>query len=303
MKPLVYPLSITAMFLATFLYYGKRINYGKTATRLFSVITITSVQLLFSGMLYAHPSISNRIHFLTDQITEMPHDQYQYIQRALAYSNNNQPQLALQDIKTAKNIGPVSDVALAHGILLYREREFGDAKIYFDDYLSSYPNNLAALEYRARLLRDANDYDKAIKDFLKIFRLNPQPNPGHFLSAAQMMIESPNYSISSALELLDKRMSSTHTTTQLQRFAIALEKKQANYQGAISRLDSLDEKLKATPSWKLEAAQFHVLAGQPHKAKLLLKSADEKIKTLTTNPSLVELQQKISALTENLSST
>jgi len=233
---------------------------------------------------------------LSENIASSPRDQYLHIQRGLAYSNNNQPLLALADIEAAETFGEPLDVAFAHGVLLYRVGEFSTARGYFDRYLKAHPGDLASLEYRARLLRDAGENAAALADFQQIFALNPAPDPGHYISAARIMTALPDYGIPAALELLDRHFQQAGMTTQLQRYAIQLEIDQQHYDAALVRMESLDETLRNTPHWQVEAAELHLLAGQPDQARLFLELADSKLQGLRPNGIRLELQQKVQRL-------
>ncbi len=67
--------------------------------------------------------------------------------------------------------------------------------------------------------------------------------------------------------------------TQLQRYAIDLERQRGNYQGAITRMATLDEKLRATPQWQLEVAELLLQAGRPQEAQPYLTVAEEQLQS------------------------
>jgi tetratricopeptide (TPR) repeat protein len=248
--------------------------------------------LFFSVALFAHPGVEDRIHLLSEDIQAAPQSQYLYIQRGLAYSNNNQPEKALVDIIAAENFGEPIEAAFAHGILLYRGENFRVAREYFDSYLHAYPNHLATLGYRARLLRDAGEHAAALADFQTIFELNPMPDPGLYISAAQMMVALPDYGIEGALTLLDERMKQVGMISPLQRFAIALEVDRQNYKGAIIRQDKLDVALHSSAQWQVEMAQLQLMAGHKAQAGLYLDKANALLATLRPTGARVELKQQ-----------
>ncbi len=250
--------------------------------------------------LMAHPGVEDRIHLLSEDIVASPNNQYLYVQRGLAYSNNAQPQLALADIKTAETLGDPLDVAFARGILLYRAGDFTAARVYFDRYLQAHPRHLASLEYRARMLRDAGVNAAALADFQQIFALKATPDPGYYISAARIMVALPEYGIDGAIALLDKRMDQVGVLSSLQRYAIELETDRQHYDAAITRMATLDKALRATPQWQVEVAQLHMQAGQPEQARGLLEQADSRLRALRSNTARVELQRTIQRLLQEL---
>ena len=256
--------------------------------------------LLFSVALLAHPGVEDRIHLLSEDIQAAPQSQYLYIQRGLAYSNNNQPEKALADIIAAEKLGEPIEVAFAHGILLYREENFVAARGHFDSYLQAYPKHLATLVYRARLLRDAGEHAAALADFQAIFELNAMPDPGLYISAAKMMAALPDFGIAGALKLLDERMKQVGQISALQRAAIALERDRQNYEGAITRQDKLDDALHSSPEWQVEMAQLQLLAGHKVQAARYLDKANALLATGRPTAARVELKQQALALSHAL---
>lgn len=276
---------------------GKR-SAGPELPGLFpaSQCLLSVLLLCLCATVFAHPGVADQIHLLSEDIRSAPQDQYLHIQRGLAYSNNNEPALALADIAVAETLGNPVDVAFAHGILLYRAGDFIGARAYFDRYLEAYPQHLATLEYRARLLRDAGEYEAALDDFQQLFVLNAMPDPGHYVSAAKMMVALPEHGISGALALLDGRMAQVGVTSQLQRYAIELEQERKNYEGAIARQAALAPALRASPQWQLEMAQLQIGAGHTVQARKYLNTATAQLSTLRPTVARLELQQEIEAL-------
>lgn len=252
--------------------------------------------LCLGATVFAHPGVADKIHLLSEDIRSAPDDPYLYVQRGLAYSNDNQPELALADITVAEALGSPVDVAFAHGILLYRAGDFAAARVYFDRYLQAYPEHLATLEYRARLLRDSGEHAAALEDFQHIFVLNDKPDPGHYVSAAKMMMALPEHGVPGALVLLDDRMAQEGVTSQLQRYAIELELQRQNYEGAITRMASLDPALQSSPQWLVEMAQLQNSAGHKAKAREFLQTAETQLEVLRPTGARVELLQRVQML-------
>lgn len=227
----------------------------------------------------ADATAAARISALTLQIEQAPDSQSLRLERAMAYIESNQPELALADIRAVEAVGDPVQAALAHGILLYRTGDLVAARPYFDRYLRAYPEHQQALEYRARLLRDTGETRLALADFEYLIAHNSSLDPGYYLSAARLMATLPDRGVDEALALLDARVQQRGAITSLQRYAIELERNRGQYQRAIERMAGLDSKLRATPQWKAEIAELWLLAGQPNEALPYLTVAEEQLQS------------------------
>jgi tetratricopeptide (TPR) repeat protein len=187
----------------------------------------------------SHPSAEHTISALSQAILERPGDQGLYIQRGSAYSNEGQLRSALVDFQKAESLGDPELVAFHQGVLHYRMERFEDARRYFDTFLIRFPGHAASLEYRARLRRDAGDPVGALADFDAYFAVQSHPNPGDYVSAAELLAGLEGAGIPSALEMLDRGMGRLGVVPQLQQRAIDLEVRRGNPSGAIARLETL----------------------------------------------------------------
>ena len=197
-------------------------------------------------------------------------------------------------------MGPATNAAFAHGVILYRMGKFDDAKDYFSKHLEASPHHIGSLEYRARVLRDSGDFEGALSDFQTLFKLNRSANPGHYLSVARMVAALPGGGQDTALAMLDERMEEVGVLSQLQRYAIEVERNRNNYSEAIRRLSTLDESLRATPQWKVEVAQLMLLDRRPADARPLLDIAEQQLAGLSVNGSRRDLVDKIAQARKQL---
>lgn len=248
---------------------------------------------LWTGAVSADKATQDRIRLLAENIAEQPKRQSLYIQQAIAYSDNQQADIALRQIAVAERLGPATNAAFAHGVILYRMGKLDEAVAYFSKHLDASPQDAGSLEYRARVLRDSGDFEGALRDFKALFRINRSANPGHYLSVARMITALPGGGHDTALAMLDERMEEVGVLSQLQRYAIEVEKTRSNYSEAIRRLSTLDESLRATPQWKVEVAELTLLDGRPADARPLLDIAEQQLATLSINGSTRDLADKI----------
>jgi tetratricopeptide (TPR) repeat protein len=271
--------------------------------RLVGKRTLSSVLFFATALLAVIPSVAvpdaatdARLAELTARIEQYPGEQVWLIQRARVYVDANDYELALDDIRAARALGNPSEAAFVHGILLYRSGELVAAREQLDAYLAIHPGHRSALEYRARLLRDAGHYEAALSDYRQLLAIDPDLDPGYYLSTARILAALPEYGTGEALALLDGRMADVGPISSLQRYAIELEKQRGDYAAAIDRLVTLDPRLRATPEWQVEMAELLIPAGRPGEALPLLAVAEEQLQSLRRTGSRDKLRVAVQGL-------
>ena len=244
----------------------------------------------------AHPSAEHAVGMISELIQARPEEQGLYIQRGSAYSNDGQLERALVDFNKAETLGEPSRVAFDQGVLHYRMREFDAARGYFDTFLKHFPGHPASLEYRARLLRDAGEYEAALADFDAYFAIQKHPNPGDYVSAAKMMMGLEGRGVGSALAMLDKGIARLGVIPQLQQYAIELELERKNIARAIDRLETLEPALGESPEWKVEMGELLLLAGRPADAQQFFDEALAQLATLRRTVARQRVLEKLQKL-------
>ena len=246
---------------------------------LLSCAVLLLATLLQPGPAAADAAVTDRIGALSRRLEQTPYDQTLLLQRALAYAEDNQPDLALADVLRAEEAGDPVEAAFTHGVLLYRAGDYASALPYFNRYLQAYPQDRGSLDYRARLLRDTGKNREALADYETLLGLSDSLDPGYYIATARLLAGLPDRGVDEALALLDKRVAQRGPITPLQRYAIELEKGRGNYQRAIERMAGLDQRLKATPQWQVEVAELLLMDARPGEALPYLAVAREQLES------------------------
>jgi len=249
----------------------------------------------------AHPSAQHTIEALSESIRARPGEQELYIRRGQAYSNEGQLELALADLRRAEGLGDPLLVAFDLGVLHYRMGRLGTARRYFDVFLERFPDNAPALEYRARVSRDAGDHEAALADFEAYFAVQKQPNPGDYLSAAQMLAGLEGRGVEAALAMLDEGMDRLGIIPQLQGYAVELERGRGNIAAATVRLETLRPALGDGPDWKVDMGELLFLAGRPDQARPLFEAAAIQLSSLRSTAARRQVQERLAVLQASLS--
>lgn len=241
----------------------------------------------------AHPGAHEAVVHFSELIEQNPQRQSLYIERGIAYSNDGQYAEALADFQRATTLGEPVVVSFDIGVVYYRMGEFATARRYFDEFLARFPEHTACLEYRARLARDAGDYESAVADFKRIFALQDNSNPGHYISAARMLTTNPVQGVDAALDLLDQGMGQLGVVAQLQEYAIQLESQRGNYTAALTRLETLQPALGTSPDWLADMGAMLALLGRPVESREWYLAADRQLQLLRKTPARLALQQQV----------
>jgi len=261
---------------------------------------LTSFLLLLVALtpsyLLAHPGAHASISHYSQLIEENPEDYALYIRRGIAYSNDGQYPAALADLTLAAERGDPVPVSFDLGVLHYRMGEFDTAHNYFNTYLQKYPDHAPCLEYRARVLRDQGAYEASIADFKRVFALLERPNPGHYVSVAEMLSARDGEGIESALEILDGGNDKLGLTPQLQQYAIQLELRRQRVDLAVARMRTLQPMLGKSPEWKVAMAELYLQSGDTAQADRLLQDAVLQLDSLRKTPARVDLRERIAVL-------
>lgn len=261
------------------------------------VFVLTCLMVLFGQQeLSAHPGAHEALEHFSRQIDENPRQQSLYIQRGIVYSNDGQYPQAQEDFQRAAELGDPVLVGFDFGVLHYRMGELDTARRYFDGFLQRFPNHAPGLEYRARLSRDAGDYETSVADFRRVFELQDRPNPGHYISAAEMLQSTGIDGIDQALVILDQGNGKLGMTPQLQHYAIQLELRRKRPEKAVERMRELEPMLGESPDWKVDMGELMLKVGQPEQAAALLDGASLQLDTLRNTPARLEIRERIDRL-------
>lgn len=248
-----------------------------------------------TGAVHGHAGAHAQIEWLDRQIAETPDSQSLYIQRGVTWSDDGQYQHAATDLAYAETLGDATDVALAIGILRYRQGDLDTAIEYLDRYLNKYPRDTHALEYRARVKRDAGDLPGAVTDFEALFAARPNPNPGYYISAAKMLASGDDQGTDAALALLDQGMEQLGAAPQLQHYAISLETRREHYPAALARLRSMQHTLGSSPQWQVDMGAMLAKTGDTRASRRHYQAAQQQLQNLRQTPARVALQQQVTA--------
>jgi len=256
--------------------------------------------LMPSGNVQAHAGDQRTIAELDAIIKQSPVEPALLVARGALYSRSGQWDKAERDLSLAEALGNKDDVAFEFGQFYYRRGEYQKALGYIDTYISVYPTHSAAFLLRARTASEAEQFDIAIESYHTYFSLSPNPQPGEYLAAARLLASTEPAGINNALALLDMAISKLGLNPQLQRYAMQLELRRDDTEGALDRWYSLKDQLGGTPEWGITLARVLILADSIDEARLAVQAAKDRLISLRQTPARKAAGETIAHLERQL---
>ena len=273
------------------------------ARRGVAIFAVACALIAASARTLAHPSMHETVAELSERIRAAPSDQALYLERGIAYSSDGKVELAFADFRKAEALGEPDRVAFDLGVLFYRTGAFAAARAALTRCLARYPAHALALDYRARAAREAGDSRAALADFEALFALVHDVNPGHYVSAADLLLALPGEGAPAALALLDRGMRQLGVIPQLQQRASTLERERGTLGAALDRHDTLAELLARSPDWRVTRAELLFAQGRAAEARSELDAASAALAELRATPARAELAAKIARLAQTPETT
>jgi tetratricopeptide (TPR) repeat protein len=251
---------------------------------------------LGAPLLWAHMGAQGERDLLDQLIEKTPGEQLLYIKRGESWSRDGEYDRALADFDTAARLGDPAQLLFPRGQTWYRMGQFDQALGCFDELLDRNPDDVVALAYRARILRDTGRREAAVSDFEALFRLRPKSDPGYYLSVAQLSLDVPGRGVNGALGFIDQGIANLGTLVSLQDYAIALEIQRKDYHAALLRLESLHPQLGKSPDWKVKKGKLLAAMDRKQESQQFLLQAQQQLQSLRPTPARIALQTELSNL-------
>ena len=226
------------------------------------------------------------------KIAQSPADPELLIQRAQVYSDQGNFERAQLDLDLADSLDDSQKSDFTRAVMLYRKGDLEKSRQQLNRTLDANPNNMAALEYRARVHRDLSRTSAAIADFEVLIEQRDNINPGYYLAAAKLMA-SVNGGVEDALALLDQGLLRLGLIPHLQSYAVALELRLGDTEAAIGRHLSLRLVLNNSPRWKAEIAHLYTLHNEPEVALDYYRQAQLQLSDLRPTLAWQELATRV----------
>jgi tetratricopeptide (TPR) repeat protein len=264
----------------------------------FFILALVAVLALAPRTVRAHADLLIQIEEATREIAKNPKDPERYLKRGELYRAHVEWEAAYADYERALALNPGMT-----GIDLYRGRLFVEAgwplsaRASLDRFLRQHSTHANALILRARALVRLNLGLAAAQDYDQAIALSPEPSPDLFVERAQVLTAEGPEHYAAAVRGLDDGIQKLGSLVTLQVFAIDIELKQRNFDGAIARIDKIAEKSPRKETWLARRAEVLVQAGRTAEAAKTYKAALAALQSLPASrrnvPAMQELERRI----------
>jgi predicted Zn-dependent protease len=261
---------------------------------------VAFIALVSGGNVQAHAGDHRTLAELDAIIKKSPAEAALLVARGALYSRSGQWDKAERDLRLAETLSSKEDVAFELGQLYYRRGDHQKALEYIDTYIGAYPNYPPAFLLRARAAGEAKQFDLAHESYYTYFSLSPDPQPGEYLAAVRLLAATKPAGINNALALLDMAISKLGLNPQLQRYAMQLELRRDDIEGALDRWYSLEDQLRETPEWGITLARVLILADKVDEARLVVQTVKDRLISLRQTPARKAAGETIARLERQL---
>lgn len=207
--------------------------------------------VLLAPAAFAHAGTDERIADATREIAAEPARADLYIKRGELHRLHRDWPAALADFEKAARLDPSLDrVLLSRGRLGFESGDYERARGDLSRYIEKHPDDRGARLVRARLLSKLRDWPAAVGEYDRLIELLPHPAPEYFIERAGAQAAQGGSHVPAALEGLDSGIEKLGPVLTLQEQAIELEVRLGNWDGALSRLDTLARWLAPERLWR-----------------------------------------------------
>lgn len=260
------------------------------------IISIITLFLISIQNLNAHEGVHDQIALLDGKISN--EESYSlYLQRAHLNFEATNYEEALADLDKASKLGPIEPLMYEYGNVYAGLGEYKKALENYTKFMNLNPNFPRVYQERAKVFVKLNKIDDAIKDLEKSFTLEKNPNPGYFIEAANLILQSEKSNGGKkALELLDKGMAQLNILGVLQEKAIEIEILLSNFKMAKERMFLLGKELNYNPFWRVNYASIILKSGDKTKTLEELEIALEDLSKRKNTPAVKDLLVEIETI-------
>jgi tetratricopeptide (TPR) repeat protein len=146
-------------------------------------------------------------------------------------------------------------------------------------------------------LRELQLYLSAATDLDRAIALSPEPGPDLYIERAQLLSTQGPEHLARALQGLDEGIRKLGPLVTLQLYAVDIELKSRNFDGALTRIDRIAERSPRKETWLSRKGEILQKAGRTGDAHKTYQEALAALQTLPPVrrhvPAILELEKKI----------
>ncbi len=217
-------------------------------------------------VLWGHPDLDEQIADLTARIKLAPANAELLLRRSEAHRWHAEFGLALADIDAAARLAPGwAKVSLARALTLCAAGQAEEAMVAVQEFLKLEPAHADGLLLRARCSVKLGQPVNAAADYTAALKAYAAPSPDLFVERARLQASLGR--LGEAVKGLDEGLARLGSAPALQQLAIEYERQQADFDGALARVEKLMAQTPAKEPGLLLKAEVLEQAGRLREAR------------------------------------
>ncbi len=244
--------------------------------RLFASINLFLIMV--TGVALAHGDLHERISQITGQLHESPSAGL-FFKRGCLHLEHGEAEAALEDFLEVDRLASgafETDAPRAEGYMLLGKH--GLALESLNCCLARDPSSTRCLVLRARVFGRLGKPEAAIHDYRKALSLVSQPEPDLLLEFSAALAE--NKQAVAALEVLDQGIARLGPLPSLVNVSIEIDLRNGNSEGALRRIDVMQDAAPRPEPWMARRASVLARAGRIAESRAAWHSLLDRISSL-----------------------
>ena len=246
----------------------------------------------------AHADLLLQIEEATKSVNASPKDPELYIRRGELRRAHLEWDEAFADFERASALNPDLWVLdLVRGRLFVEAGWPLSARAYLDRLIQRQPKHSEGYLLRARALSRLHLRLAAADDFDRAVSNAAEPTPDLFVERAQELVDEGSEQYARALQGIEEGIRRMGPLVTLQLFAIDLQVKTRNFDGALARVDQVAARSPRKETWLMRKGEILRQAGRPAEAREVFQSALAALQTLPPTrrnvPAMQELEKRL----------
>ena len=263
-----------------------------------AILAATHFFALAPGDVIAHADLLIQIEEVTREIEKNPRDSELYVRRGELHRAHVEWEAAYADYEKALALNPrLETIDILRGRLFVEAGWPLSARVCLDRFLARQTNHVDALILRGRALARLNFGVQAARDYDRALALLREPGPDLFVERSQVLVAAGPENYAEAVRGLDEGIRRIGPLVTLQLYAIDVELKQRNFDGALERIDKVAAKSPRKETWLARRAEVLVQAGRRAEAAAAYTAALAAVQTVPPPrrnvPAMMELDRRI----------
>lgn len=222
---------------------------------------------------FGHGDDQVLIDALTDELAKAP-DADLFIRRGELYRHHQEWAKAAADFESAAKLEPkLTIVDFFRARLLLEAGEPQKAQPFVERYVQHTPDEAEGWFLRGDIRAALGDHEAGALDYVEGLRKTPRPRPEHYLRRAKFLALAPKPDPARILAALDEGIQRVGPVISLVEYAIELEVARKNYSDALARIDDAMQHAPRRETWLVRKGDLLVKAGRTNEAVAAYRAA------------------------------